>query len=618
MSFSRVGWGPRLVAAVLVLIGVLAAVGVVVTAQEHESLEAEARTRAAAATAASLVAAELRTTVTESERRALDGFGGAPPLRLSEAEQRGVPTTTTIRARDTGEPLLDESGVVVVATYDSPTRPASVAERRASFAGLHVVPMQIEDALSRIRPAEGGIAVSGPEQVVAEVAESRPAEATTHTVVLSPALAADWTVTVWTPETGVPGAAWAAAVLIGLLGLAGAAALLHREQRSALAAEELRRLRAQSAGVARMAAVAQQSLDLAEVLPAISTELTSALQLRGLALTTTGPEGELPFFSVGEEPGTPVSSHLPARVEPGETVSVLLARAGRTVARLQVVAGRRLDAHDVDTLASVAEILASALANAEAFAQQRELLQRLRSVDELKTVFLATASHELRTPVGAITGFARLLSSKVDVLTPDQVRSFADRVDNNAQQLASLVDNLLDFSRLERGAGAATEHEVLDLGATVRRILDQQPDVAADHVVTCQTDPGVHVLGSDHAVERVLTNLVGNAAKYSPVGTTIRVGVRAGDGRAELVVDDEGAGVPEGDREQIFSRFFRGRGDAVVNTRGAGLGLAIVSEFAASMAGQVSVATAPSGGARFVVSYPCAGQPIRGESDAAS
>jgi signal transduction histidine kinase len=78
------------------------------------------------------------------------------------------------------------------------------------------------------------------------------------------------------------------------------------------------------------------------------------------------------------------------------------------------------------------------------------------------------------------------------------------------------------------------------------------------------------------------------------------------DGRAMLAVEDEGPGVPAPEREQIFSRFFRGKGDAVINTRGAGLGLAIVSEFAASMGGKVSVTAAPSGGARFVVSYPIA------------
>ena len=107
-------------------------------------------------------------------------------------------------------------------------------------------------------------------------------------------------------------------------------------------------------------------------------------------------------------------------------------------------------------------------------------------------------------------------------------------------------------------------------------------------------------------MERVLSNLVGNAAKYSPAGTVIRVFVSEHRDRAELAVEDEGPGVPKAEREQVFTRFFRGRGDSVVATRGAGLGLAIVTEFAATMGGQVSVTSARGGGARFVVSYPLA------------
>jgi len=104
----------------------------------------------------------------------------------------------------------------------------------------------------------------------------------------------------------------------------------------------------------------------------------------------------------------------------------------------------------------------------------------------------------------------------------------------------------------------------------------------------------------------VLTNLVGNAAKYADAGTTIRVITREAGGHAELVVEDEGPGIPADQRDQVFSPFYRGSGDAVVRTRGAGLGLAIVSEFAASMGGLVRVDEAEGGGASFVVSYPIA------------
>ncbi len=134
--------------------------------------------------------------------------------------------------------------------------------------------------------------------------------------------------------------------------------------------------------------------------------------------------------------------------------------------------------------------------------------------------------------------------------------------------------------------------------------IEDRSDLAPDHRVVHDVAQGLRVLGSAQAVERVVSNLVGNAEKYSPAGTTILVSVRESHGLVDLVVDDEGPGVPAAEREQIFSRFFRGGGDAVVSTRGVGLGLAIVREFAASMGGEVSVASSDSGGARFVVSYP--------------
>ena len=380
-----------------------------------------------------------------------------------------------------------------------------------------------------------------------------------------------------------------------------------------------RRLQEASATTAELATVAQYSLDVADLLPALTTELAAALGLQGLSLGAPTADGERLFFSWGVAPApVPASSALPARVLAGETLCLVLGRGGRTVARLRLLAGRDLDAHDLSALGAVTEVLTSALANAEAFAQQRDLLERMRSVDELKTVFLATASHELRTPVSAIAGYAQLLATSWDSLSSEEAQRYAAQVDNNAQRLGALVEDLLDFSRLERGAGVVGAESVLDLGEVVTRILDEQRDLAPDHQVLHQSVDGLGVAGSLQAIERVVSNLVGNAAKYSPAGTVIRVFVREKRGRAELAVDDEGPGVPAAEREQIFTRFFRGRGDSVVATRGAGLGLAIVSEFAATMGGQVSVTSAPSGGARFVVSYPLAGSPetsVEGASD---
>ena len=241
------------------------------------------------------------------------------------------------------------------------------------------------------------------------------------------------------------------------------------------------------------------------------------------------------------------------------------------------------------------------------------MITRMRGLDDLKTVFVATASHELRTPVAAVIGYANELVENWDTLDPKTGLLYAQRVNSNARRLADLVEHLLDFSRLEQRGADSGDKLVLDLGAEVQEILDVNTDLTPDHQLLAGLEPGALVLGTRLAIERVLVNLVGNAAKYSPAGSTIRVRVERGgqdSTTAHLIVDDEGPGVPEEEREQIFSRFFRGKGDAVIRTRGAGLGLAIVTEFAASMGGEVSIDSAPTGGTRFAVAYPlCSPEP---------
>jgi signal transduction histidine kinase len=227
----------------------------------------------------------------------------------------------------------------------------------------------------------------------------------------------------------------------------------------------------------------------------------------------------------------------------------------------------------------------------------------MRSVDELKTVFLATASHELRTPVTAIVGFSALLLQHWDTMSVEQRLGLIERVQANSQRLEALTEQLLDFAQLERGL-PRSDDGVIDLSRVVGQILGEQPELSAGHEVDTYLTTRCTIRGSRSGLERIVTNLVGNAAKYSPRGTRISVTVQPQGERVLLLVDDEGPGVPDADRERIFSRFYRGSGDSVSRTRGAGVGLAIVAEYAASMSATASVRSAPSGGARFAISFP--------------
>ena len=603
----RLGPVPRIFAALLALLGVVAGVSIVLTARHTSELAADVKARELAARAVPNLGVTLRNALTAAETsRGVN----AQRVPFERRKDLGIPTSVAVRARDTGRALLSDNGTVVAATYSTPEAPKNVVARRASITGLYVVPLQLGPAVTQLQPVEGGISVTSPGRTLGEAGGPAPSGASTYSVPLALSLASGWTVDVWAPRHGIGFVAWLLAALCVLGGVGLAGFVLRRSRDVVMTENELGALQQQSEVLANLAGVAQRSLDLADVLPAVTTQLSDALGLRGVSLTAqTRDGGERAFFRHGEVPSPRPLSVLPPTIGAGESVSILLARGNRTVARLNVLTGRRLDARDIVTLEAAGEILTSALTNAEAFAQQREVLQRLRAVDELKTVFLATASHELRTPVGVISGFAELLATHVENLQPDKIRDYATRIDATAQQLASLVENLLDFSRMERGVLGRQEQEDVDLGECVESILEEHQDLSSHHEVLPSSEPGLVVRGSEHAVERVLTNLVGNAAKYSPAGTTIRVIVREEGGKAVIHVDDEGPGVAPGDREQVFSRFYRGSGDAVVNTRGAGLGLAIVHEFAASMGGVASVTESPSGGARFTVRFPLADRP---------
>jgi signal transduction histidine kinase len=244
--------------------------------------------------------------------------------------------------------------------------------------------------------------------------------------------------------------------------------------------------------------------------------------------------------------------------------------------------------------------------NAQLYASQQEALARLRELDGLKTVFLGTASHELRTPATAIAGFAGLLTSSWDRFSEEQRVDFVGRIAANARSLSTVVQDLLDFSLLDRGT-LSVSLQPLDVGEVVSGVVDRLGPAFTEHEVEASIEPTPPVAADRGGLERVTTNLLTNAVKFSPPDTTIRVAVHRGDdGDVVIEVCDQGPGVPAEERERVFTRFYRGSGDAVLQTRGVGIGLSVVSEFVARMRGSVSVDDAPGGGARFTVRLPVA------------
>jgi len=596
----RGGRSASLMALAVVVASVIVAVVAVVVGRQLDAVRAEREAASAAADSVTVVAEALRTALSRAE----EATSAERPA--SAAMTRGVPAAALALARDSGLPVLDDSagGVVVVGRYAGSGAPRTVQERRDRLSGFVTVPLDLASTLEPLIPEEGGIAVSGPDREVASNPPGGPGSAASFTTSLGPDLASGWTLTVWTGRTGTPLGALVVAALLVTVGVAVAGWVVVRQKESRRRIDELRELQQTSATVAELATLAQTSLDLGEVIPAVTTALSAALGLRGLSLSAPTPQGDRPIFVLGVTPDPVAPSRGRDELPAGQTLAIVLSRGGRIVATLHVTAGRFLSRADVGTLIAASEVLTSALTNADVFRQQLDLINRMRTVDELKTVFLATASHELRTPVVAMAGYANLLHANWDELTPDDARAYAAHVDSIAKRLSTLVEDILDFSRLQSGNGLAAGAVLLDLADVVGQVLDEQADLVADHHLVYQPGTGLQISGSRQAIERVLTNLVGNAAKYSDPGSTIRVSTREADGYAELVVADEGPGIPADQRGHVFSPFYRGSGDEVVRTRGAGLGLAIVAEFAAAMGGHVRLDESESGGASFSVAYP--------------
>lgn len=419
-----------------------------------------------------------------------------------------------------------------------------------------------------------------------------------------------WTITTWPPEGEagvVPAVVLIAGLLIAAAVLASGRQAYVAEQR---AAAEARDRDYDLQAVATIGPLLQQSLDLAEVLPAATAYLAERFDLDGVSVAHVGDDGYLvEAFTIGRRLiGIPrVATELrspPDQLAAGEVATIPLLRGGRVIGVIHALGGRELTPERTRTLVAVAEMVGTALANARQFEQEQEAVRRLTELDRLKTDFLGTVSHELQTPITAILGFSSMLDEQFDDLTPDERRDFITRIARNAGSLSTLVRELLDFSRIGRHHYELHPQDI-DLTEVTTRIVDQFAGLVGRHRVVIDAPTAVWALADPEAVERVVANLLSNAAKYSPSGSVISVMLDHDADHARIVVDDTGPGVSEEDRPHVFRRFYRGNSPAAVATRGAGIGLAVVKDLVERMHGSVGVDAAPGGGgARFIVSLP--------------
>jgi signal transduction histidine kinase len=190
-----------------------------------------------------------------------------------------------------------------------------------------------------------------------------------------------------------------------------------------------------------------------------------------------------------------------------------------------------------------------------------------------------------------------------DKITEEQRHDFIVRIAANARSLSAVVQDLLDFSLLDREAVPLALTSV-GLDQVVKGVIDRLAPMFTDHTIDFSASAADPVLAELNGLERIVTNLLTNAVKFSPPGSTVTVSVGPHEAGAEVVVSDQGPGIPPEERAKVFTRFYRGSGEVVVKTRGVGIGLSVVAELVERMSGRVAVVEAPGGGARFTVWLP--------------
>ncbi|HAQ59908.1 MAG TPA: two-component sensor histidine kinase, partial [Microbacterium sp.] len=224
-------------------------------------------------------------------------------------------------------------------------------------------------------------------------------------------------------------------------------------------------------------------------------------------------------------------------------------------------------------------------------------------LEQMRYDFVANTSHELKTPVGAVSLLAEAIESAAD--DPAQVRAFTVRLQAEAARLGRLTSRIMDLSRLQ----AADE-------------LPEPRDVSVDEVVAASVeahavqadsagvgllrggDRGALVRGDPTMLIEAVGNLVANAIAYSPRGGRVGVGVRIQEKVVEIAVTDQGIGIVEADQQRIFERFYRADGARSRRTGGTGLGLAIVKHAVQRHGGEVRVWSQPGHGSTFTIRLP--------------
>ncbi|MCL5256529.1 MAG: ATP-binding protein [Chloroflexi bacterium] len=364
-------------------------------------------------------------------------------------------------------------------------------------------------------------------------------------------------------------------------------------------------------------ALAAVSIELADseqiAEPAVSGE-AEALQLirsAGRAAKRQLSEGPPPTGQKRGEPGRwihVVPPHPPGKQVPSSSQMLLVVPIrfqGTDVGDLMLV--RRSGSPN---FTSAEDRLLSAVTTQLGLWVERVRLQRqatdaevLRRTDDLKTALLNAVSHDLRTPLSSIIASAGSLRQCDVEWTGEEREEFAKAIEEEAQRLNQIVGNLLDLSRIE-GGNLRPQKAWYDMGALVDDVLGHLRPLLARHKISVSIPEDLPPVYLDYVeIDQVFSNLLENAAKYTPAGTEIDISARTTDGEIQVEVADRGPGIPPANLPFVFEPFYRVSEKSSLQ-KGTGLGLAVAKGLVEAHGGRIWAESRQGGGERFIFSLP--------------
>ncbi len=234
----------------------------------------------------------------------------------------------------------------------------------------------------------------------------------------------------------------------------------------------------------------------------------------------------------------------------------------------------------------------------EIFAGFNLMAHELSSTEILQTDFVSNVSHEFKTPINAIEGYATLLQD-TDGITAEEREQYAEKILFNTQRLSSLVGNILLLSKIGNQAIPANK-STYRLDEQIRQtILLLEPEWTKREVEFDIDMDDTFVFGNENLLHHVWYNLIGNAIKFGPNGGTVRISLKKADGITVFTVEDGGPGIAEDAKKHIFDKFYQG--DSSHKQEGNGLGLALVKKILDAVGGTVDAENLDGGGCRFIV-----------------